>query len=121
MAVGHDSSYADCDGYDPLHRNSSNDGAPGECVLTAAAANRGMYSCAAIRFQTPQGSPRHGVRAVLDRANAEFLGWAFARPAIALKYAREIGWARPDEAEGYRHRRSAWGRGIVTRSAVRLH
>jgi RimJ/RimL family protein N-acetyltransferase len=63
----------------------------------------------------------HGVRVVLDRASAEFLGWVFARPATASRYAREIGWGRPGEVEvGYRYRRSAWGRGVATEAATPL-
>jgi RimJ/RimL family protein N-acetyltransferase len=62
-----------------------------------------------------------GVRVVLGRAGGEFLGWVFVRPATAFKYAREIGWALPDEVEvGYRYRRSAWGRGIATEAAAPL-
>ena len=68
-----------------------------------------------------QVHPWHGVRIVLDRANVEFLGWVFIRPATVSKNAREIGWIRPDEVEvGYRYRRSAWGRGIATEAAMPL-
>jgi RimJ/RimL family protein N-acetyltransferase len=68
-----------------------------------------------------QAHPWHGIRMVVDRANGEFLGWAFIRPAIASKSAREIGWTRPDEVEvGYRYHRSAWGRGIATEAATPL-
>jgi RimJ/RimL family protein N-acetyltransferase len=63
----------------------------------------------------------HGVRIVLDRATGEFLGWVFARPATDSKFARELGWTRPDEVEvGYRYRRSAWGRGVATEAAAPL-
>ena len=68
-----------------------------------------------------QAHPWHGIRLVLDRASGAFLGWGFVRPATAFKYAREIGWTRPDEVEvGYRYRRSAWGRGIATEAATPL-
>jgi RimJ/RimL family protein N-acetyltransferase len=68
-----------------------------------------------------QAHPWHGVRIVLDRASAEFLGWVFVRPANASRYAREIGWTRTDEVEvGYRYRRSAWGRGVATEAATPL-
>lgn len=68
-----------------------------------------------------QAHPWHGVRIVLDRACADFLGWVFVRPATASKNASEIGWTRPDEVEvGYRYRRSAWGRGIATEAATPL-
>ncbi len=65
-----------------------------------------------------QAHPWHGVRLVFDRANDEFLGWVFVRPATGYKFAREVDWTRPDEIEvGYRYRRSAWGRGIATEAA----
>lgn len=68
-----------------------------------------------------QEHPWHGVRIVLDRESREFLGWVFIRPATGSKIASEMGWTRPDEVEiGYRFRRSAWGRGIATESAVPL-
>jgi [ribosomal protein S5]-alanine N-acetyltransferase len=68
-----------------------------------------------------QAHPWHGMRIVLDRATGEFVGWVFARPATDSKFAREIGWARPDEVEvGYRYRRSAWGRGLATEAATPL-
>jgi RimJ/RimL family protein N-acetyltransferase len=68
-----------------------------------------------------QAHPWHGVRVVLDCASAEFLGWAFVRPATASRYAREIGWSRPGEVEvGYRFRRFAWGRGVATEAAKPL-
>ena len=68
-----------------------------------------------------QAHPWHGIRLVLDRASGAFLGWGFVRPATAFKYAREIGWTRPDEVEvGYRYRRSAWGRGLATEAATPL-
>jgi RimJ/RimL family protein N-acetyltransferase len=68
-----------------------------------------------------QEHPWHGVRIVLDRTNGEFLGWVFVRPATAYKYARELGWTRPDEVEvGYRYRRCAWGRGVATEAAAPL-
>ena len=54
-------------------------------------------------------------------ARGEFLGWVFARPATDSRFAREIGWDRPDEVEvGYRYRRSAWGRGVATEAATPL-
>jgi RimJ/RimL family protein N-acetyltransferase len=54
-------------------------------------------------------------------ARGEFLEWVFVRPATAFKYAREIGWTRPDQVEvGYRYRRSAWGRGVATEAATPL-
>jgi len=68
-----------------------------------------------------QAHPWHGVRIVLDRASGDFLGWVFVRPATAFRYAREIGWARPDEVEvGYRYRRSTWGHGVATEAATPL-
>jgi RimJ/RimL family protein N-acetyltransferase len=68
-----------------------------------------------------QSHPWHGVRIVLDRANGEFLGWVFIRPATESKSASELGWTRPGEEEiGYRFRRSAWGRGIATEAATLL-
>jgi ribosomal-protein-alanine N-acetyltransferase len=68
-----------------------------------------------------QAHPWHGVRIVLDRTSGEFLGWVFARPATDSRFAREIGWTRPDEVEvGYRYRRSAWGRGLATEAAAPL-
>jgi [ribosomal protein S5]-alanine N-acetyltransferase len=68
-----------------------------------------------------QAHPWHGVRIVLDRTTSEFLGWVFARPATDSKFAREIGWTRPDEVEvGYRYRRSAWGQGLATEAAMPL-
>jgi ribosomal-protein-alanine N-acetyltransferase len=68
-----------------------------------------------------QAHPWHGIRIVLDRASGEFLGWVFVRPATGSKFAREIGWDRPDEVEvGYRYRRSAWGRGVATEAATPL-
>jgi RimJ/RimL family protein N-acetyltransferase len=68
-----------------------------------------------------QAHPWHGLRVVLDRAGGGFLGWVFARPATAFKYAREIGWVRPGEVEvGYRYHRSAWGRGVATEAAAPL-
>jgi RimJ/RimL family protein N-acetyltransferase len=68
-----------------------------------------------------QAHPWHGIRVVLDRASGEFLGWVFVRPAAAFKFAREIGWTGPGEAEvGYRYRRSAWGRGLATEAATAL-
>lgn len=68
-----------------------------------------------------QSHPWHGIRIVLDRASGEFLGWVFIRPATAYKYAREIGWAQPDEVEvGYRYCKSAWGRGVATEAATPL-
>ena len=63
----------------------------------------------------------HGVRIALDRASGDFLGWVFVRPATAYKYAREIGWTRPDDAEvGYRYRRCAWGAGSRQRPPLHL-
>lgn len=47
-----------------------------------------------------QAHPWHGVRTVLDRTSSEFLGWVFARPAIDAKFARDIGWNKPDEIDG---------------------
>jgi RimJ/RimL family protein N-acetyltransferase len=68
-----------------------------------------------------QAHPWHGVRVVLDRAGGALLGWVFARPATDAKFAREIGWTRPDEVEvGYPYRRSAWGRGVATEAATPL-
>ena len=68
-----------------------------------------------------QQHPWHGIRLVFDRTNAEFLGWAFIRPATASIDAAEIGWTNPAEVEvGYRFRRSAWGRGIATEAASPL-
>jgi [ribosomal protein S5]-alanine N-acetyltransferase len=68
-----------------------------------------------------QAHPWHGVRIVLDRTNCEFLGWAFIRPAVNSRDARDIGWNKPGEEEvGYRFRRSAWGRGIATEAAEPL-
>jgi [ribosomal protein S5]-alanine N-acetyltransferase len=68
-----------------------------------------------------QAHPWHGLRIVLDRTGGAFLGWVFARPATDSKFAREIGWSRPDEVEvGYRYRRSAWGRGLATEAAAPL-
>jgi RimJ/RimL family protein N-acetyltransferase len=68
-----------------------------------------------------QAHPWHGVRIVLDRASGEFLGWVFGRPSTDSRFAREIGWTRPDEVEvGYRYRRSAWGRGLATEAATPL-
>jgi RimJ/RimL family protein N-acetyltransferase len=68
-----------------------------------------------------QTHPWHGIRLVLDRASSEFLGWVFVRPATDSKFAREIGWTRPDEVEvGYRYRRFAWGRGVATEAATSL-
>jgi [ribosomal protein S5]-alanine N-acetyltransferase len=63
----------------------------------------------------------HGVRVVFERVRVEFLGWVFVRPATGSRYARELGWTRPDEVEvGYRFRRAAWGRGIATEAATPL-
>jgi RimJ/RimL family protein N-acetyltransferase len=68
-----------------------------------------------------QAHPWHGVRIVLDRTSGEFLGWVFVRPATDFKFARAIGWTRPDEVEvGYRYHRSAWGRGLATEAATAL-
>jgi RimJ/RimL family protein N-acetyltransferase len=68
-----------------------------------------------------QVHPWHGLRIIVDRADGDFLGWAVIRPATGFKYAREIGWNRPDEIEvGYRLRQSAWGRGIATEAATPL-
>ena len=68
-----------------------------------------------------QAHPWHGIRIVLDRASGAFLGWVFARPATDSRFAREIGWTRPDEVEvGYRYRRCAWGRGLATEAATPL-
>lgn len=41
-----------------------------------------------------QVHPWHGVRIVLDRAGGAFLGWVFVRPAMASKFAPELGWTR---------------------------
>jgi [ribosomal protein S5]-alanine N-acetyltransferase len=68
-----------------------------------------------------QAHPWHGVRIVLDRLTGEFLGWVFVRPATDSRFARALGWTRPDEVEvGYRYRRSAWGRGLATEAAAPL-
>jgi [ribosomal protein S5]-alanine N-acetyltransferase len=68
-----------------------------------------------------QAHPWHGIRVVLDRANGEFLGWVFIRPATASRDALLIGWTRASEEEvGFRYRRSAWGRGIATEAAAPL-
>lgn len=66
-----------------------------------------------------QSHPWFGVYLVFERA--EFLGWAFVRPAPGHLFARELGWTREDEIEiGYRYRRAAWGRGIATEAATPL-
>jgi RimJ/RimL family protein N-acetyltransferase len=58
---------------------------------------------------------------VLDRPSGVFLGWVFIRPATGSRFAREIGWTRPDEVEvGYRYHRTAWGRGVATEAATPL-
>jgi RimJ/RimL family protein N-acetyltransferase len=81
----------------------------------------GYRDRASTAYMPLQAHPWHGVRIVLDRASAEFLGWVFVRPANASRYAHEIGWTRADEVEvGYRYRRSAWGRGIATEAATSL-
>jgi RimJ/RimL family protein N-acetyltransferase len=68
-----------------------------------------------------QVHPWHGARLVHHRANGEFLGWVFARPATDSLIAREVGWTCTDEIEvGYRFRRSAWGRGLATEAATAL-
>jgi RimJ/RimL family protein N-acetyltransferase len=68
-----------------------------------------------------QAHPWHGVRIVLDRTGGGFLGWVFIRPATGARFARQLGWTRPDEVEvGYRYRRSAWGRGVATEAATPL-
>jgi RimJ/RimL family protein N-acetyltransferase len=65
-----------------------------------------------------QVHPWHGVRIVLDRANGEFLGWVFVRPATASKNAQELDWTRLGEEEiGFRFLRSKWGRGFATEAA----
>ena len=72
-------------------------------------------------FVPQQAHPWHGIRIVLDRANGEFLGWVFIRPATASGFAGEIGWTQASEQEvGYRYCRSAWGRGIATEAAISL-
>lgn len=71
-----------------------------------------------IPFQT---HPWQGLRFVLDRVSGEFLGWVYIRAATVYKFAREVGWTRPDEVEvGYRYHRAAWGRGIATEAALPL-
>jgi RimJ/RimL family protein N-acetyltransferase len=81
----------------------------------------GYYERTRTVYMLWQAHPWHGVRIVLDRASGEFLGWVFVRPATASRFARDIGWTRPDEVEvGYRYRRSAWGRGIATEAATPL-
>jgi ribosomal-protein-alanine N-acetyltransferase len=63
----------------------------------------------------------YGIRVVLDRASAVFLGFVFVRPAPASRFAHDLGWIRPDEVEvGYRYCRAAWGRGIATEAATPL-
>ena len=90
----------------------------GPCPAPDLASYRDRISSVYVPWQA---HPWHGIRMVLDRANGEFLGWVFIRPAIASKSAREIGWTRPDEVEvGYRYHRSAWGRGIATEAATLL-
>lgn len=70
----------------------------------------------------PQNTgPTRGVFATFGKANGEFVGWFFLRPAPLHRFAAEAGWTRHTDLEiGYRLRRAAWGRGLATEGAGML-
>ncbi len=65
--------------------------------------------------------PTCGFWAIIEKAADQFLGWIFLRPAPDYKFSAEAGWTRPSDIEiGYRLRKTAWGRGVMTEAATEL-
>lgn len=59
-----------------------------------------------------------GFWAIHEKADDQFAGWCFLRPATDYKFATEAGWTRSSDLElGYRLRRASWGRGLATEAA----
>jgi len=62
--------------------------------------------------------PSRGFWAIHQKADDQFAGWCFMRPATDYKFATEAGWTRANDLElGYRLGRAYWGRGFATEAA----